>query len=68
MGWISVKESLPSPNERILLFGDDGVLSGVRYEYYEGLDWSCDPMGDYASGGSVYGITHWMPLPFPPSK
>lgn len=62
MGWISVDERLPKPNERVLVHGDDGVFTAYRDDF-EYPTWQCDPIGSYASDGIVFGITHWMPLP-----
>ena len=59
--WISVEDRLPKIKVRVLIFDFDGfgVVSGrlgVAGWYVEGdLDEFCN-------------ITHWMPLPEPPTK
>lgn len=58
--WISVKERLPEPGERVLTAFDNFVAeafvnySGVWMRNGFELDW-CPP-------------THWMPLPEPPKE
>ena len=59
MEWISVKDSLPPcvGRQRYLVIAD-GVERTVLYrEYYNG--WDFEP--EYGN------VTHWMPLPPPPS-
>lgn len=51
--WISVKDRLPKDGDKVLV----SLKSG---------DACC---GEYcASHGFTYSVTHWMPLPEPPSK
>lgn len=59
--WISVKDRLPQPKRRVLVFGDDGIFTGYRDDY-EDHSWNCYPAGSYAEDTLVFGITHWMPL------
>ena len=58
--WISVKDELPKPIERVLAFdnGGLGVLSAI---------WSSN--GNWYLEGDLdvnANVTHWMPLPEPP--
>lgn len=60
--WISVKNALPEPGERVL--ATNGIVVGEGYvgskwlRYY-GVDWQVafeEP------------VTHWIPLPEPPKE
>jgi len=58
--WISVSERLPKGDD-VLVFTTDGIHVASRDEY--GLWWP--------SAGDSYGfpdVTHWMPLPEPPTN
>lgn len=68
--WISVKDSLPDPYQRVLVSNsDEGVFRAYRdSDNDEFPSWQCSPQGSYAGDGCVFGITHWMPLPSPPDK
>lgn len=62
-GWISIKEAIPKINdgekyENFLVCLDDGFITSATYAKNEG--WEL-----WADSGEV---THWMPLPNPPSK
>lgn len=62
MQWISVKDRLPENNTNVLAIYGEGKW--LRYEvahlYHDDLDdihnWS-------RSDSTIYGVTHWMPLP-----
>ena len=61
MKWISVEDALPKFGAR--------VLCKCRANIYEVLTWTVDgwehdPQHVYMSGF----VTHWMPLPEPPSE
>lgn len=63
--WISVKDRLPKPGERILLsskkFVGEGWINGTLNKFfrYDGIEWSKI---------FIENITHWMPLPEPPEE
>ena len=55
MKWISVKDRLPEPNQKVLAYRADS--KGTYEEYRLCFGW--------ALKGA---ITHWMPLPEPPKE
>jgi hypothetical protein len=63
--WTGVDERLPQEFEYVLICAHDDVTMGR----YEGGDWQ-----DYVNTGydcvpdSLYGVTHWMPIPEPPQE
>lgn len=76
MNWISVKDSLPSLHEDVLVFVEGISYNSGPYksidisnltELYgegfkvEGIEWNCT-----MSCKEV--VTHWMPLPEPPIR
>lgn len=73
MNWISVDERLPSDEAPVL--GTNGRTIGVYMRFFDadGWCWSqqkwcwnlADPDG--CEFDDDYEITHWMPLPAPPS-
>lgn len=58
--WISVKDKLPEPYDRVLVYAPS------RYDYGD-FDicvmhgWQCNP-------DTHHGVTHWMPLPGAPKE
>lgn len=52
--WISVTERLPKEGEVVLTWGEQGVL---LFDWLRGNEWCC-----------FGGVTHWMPLPKPPTE
>jgi hypothetical protein len=60
--WIPVTERLPDRNEIVLATDQDGVTVG---SYSPMLDDWWTLHGDRMAPGAV--VTHWMPLPAPPS-
>jgi hypothetical protein len=61
-GWIDVNESLPEVmNRKILVYDGREVFQG----YLNQLDQWCSVRHD---NKYQYNVTHWMPLPPPPSK
>jgi len=68
--WISVKERLPEPKQRILAHTIYGYITITHYNL---LDTDGDLIGfffinsQFASIQSSV-ITHWMPLPEPPNS
>lgn len=67
MGWISVKDRLPSEGVDILVW--DGNLNLDNICRYEIAAYRLFANGGHFISGpySLQGITHWMPLPEPPS-
>lgn len=56
--WISVKDRLPDPGERVLF--SDGTFVGEGYILVTG-EWMRNGIGAFWTHP-----THWMPLPEPP--
>jgi hypothetical protein len=74
-GWISVKDSLPEFEVRVLLHSTKyGVLSGRRTsQSSEGDNWRLGTLEYYFYSYTphealVSDVTHWMPLPGKPRK
>lgn len=65
-GWISVKECMPPPDSRCLVWFC-GDLIGVAHTFTKWKHPS-HPLGYLIQGhgGSHNDVTHWMPLPPPP--
>lgn len=65
--WVSVKDRLPKCKEEVLVYrgGHIGDLINV-YTYIGNDDWE-DERG-WFSRTADEGITHWMPLPTPPTE
>lgn len=55
--WISVKNKLPPVGQQVLIFDSDGAAVAM----YNGKYWATD-------GFICSVVTHWMPLPPPPTK
>jgi hypothetical protein len=74
MSWISVKDARPKAVERKLSenvlvvmrnFDDDSVYRALAYYDYDCKDWKA--INENNTG--FYGVvTHWMPLPEPPTE
>ena len=66
--WISVKKGLPKETMRVLVFANDIVSSWIDVvnayicPEYENLIWE-----DLAGEDYIPIVTHWMPLPNPPT-
>ena len=67
--WISVKDRLPNPEERVLVFVKAlGKIDNIHKDVIT-TNWitsSGNWIGNWKDIGN-YVITHWMPLPDPPS-
>ena len=64
--WVSVGERLPELGERVLTFTASGIETLYRSQYDNDLFiWERDCCQDYWTDEQV---THWMPLPQPPSE
>lgn len=61
--WIAVSERMPDFMVDVLLFGDDQACY-VGYANHQG--WTV--FGYHESETEDLGITHWMPLPAPPTE
>lgn len=74
--WISVKDELPPLNEVILITDGDGVVAGKRVNEdrlpYNFIEDDFDKLvdEDETSYNSFFAgaVTHWMPLPKPPTE
>ena len=67
--WISVKDRLPNPEERVLVFVKAlGKIDNIHKDVIT-TNWitSSGNWIDNWKGIGNYIITHWMPLPDPPS-
>lgn len=74
--WISVDDRLPERNTRVLVYAQ-GKEDGFEGEYVITITSYTDNLFGYNISGWVepwqyffvsYEITHWMPLPEPPTK
>lgn len=67
MEWISVKEQLPNNQERVLVCKYTRQVKEALFVRKD--QW--DRLNQFIIGGAYYDIdkwiTHWMPLPAPPS-
>lgn len=64
MQWISVKDRLPMPGERVL--ATDGVFVGEAYKTSANTWRRYDGVAMRDCLGSV--VSHWMPMPEPPKE
>jgi len=66
--WISVKDRLPDNHDDVLVVGEgwDNMNWWRIYFYEKGIWYTID--GDEVNEQSQSKITHWMPLPEPPTK
>lgn len=64
--WIPVNEKLPEYRENVLVFAkkDDWLLGRIKICQRLSTDWA----GEHWSDNYGYCITHWMPLPAPPTE
>ena len=66
MDWISVKERLPNQSMHVLVYPvhtfDDKSDPRVEYSWFNGEVFTLDE-----GWNPLDGVTHWMPLPEPPS-
>lgn len=63
-GWVSVKERLPKKNGMYLALRDGDALCELCAHIYHAGKWI---YGD-GSDAPEFPVTHWMPLPTPPSS
>ena len=64
MEWISVKDSLPDYNERVLLVGKHNI---IYIGWREHSNWKGKEHFSIGRGCGLSSVTHWMPLPEYPS-
>lgn len=63
MEWVSTKNRLPEEAMPVLVYIAD--RESVMLTYFNG-DFALVRVG-YETGFSAHGVTHWMPLPKPPT-
>ena len=64
--WISVKDKLPNSEERVLVFEKAlGKIDNIHKDVIT-MNWITSS-GEWVNMGDNYIVTHWMPLPEPPS-
>lgn len=78
MKWISIKEEMPPDGRAVLLCIEidysvgyiytSGAFVGGRWKLNESHDLLDTDCYEYSDGGYDDDITHWMPLPLPPSS
>ena len=65
--WISVKNRLPKTNKEVLVYRGGHIGNLISVYTYIGCDKWEDDYG-YWTRTDDEGITHWMPLPEPPTE
>lgn len=65
-GWISVKERLPEPKQRVMIWFFDNPIDGYEIRFGEISCGHFRPEG--GNGNFDDRITHWRPLPDPPKE
>lgn len=71
MEWISVKERLPEPYERVLVYQEGGVFGGSEIDITHrwNMEFEHEDMNNriiWDGQGVANHIHFWMPLPKPP--
>jgi len=71
MKWISTREKLPEPGQKVLMSYNNLVINGFYHPAIPYGGFTCDsPAYDlekvYNDPSPQEGITHWMPMPEPP--
>ncbi|MFA5154338.1 MAG: DUF551 domain-containing protein [Clostridia bacterium] len=64
--WIPVSERLPEPNKRIQFFGGFEQTTHIGYYREHATQWESEN-GGFWHGRNFILITHWQPLPPPPT-
>lgn len=61
--WISVDDRLPDMGQPVIEWGaHEYPTTAYRVNTHNGFRWRT-----YSDGEVIAGVTHWMPLPEPPS-
>lgn len=71
MEWIKCSERMPEVGVKVLFFlaGDEpvhGVWGG--FSWMQDVSWSVTDNGEYIDNMITSKVTHWMPLPPPPTE
>lgn len=62
--WIKVSERLPKPFEEAIVYrGKNNIVS---VDMFNGKSWAKDAL--FETFGNPSQVTHWMPIPTPPSE
>ena len=64
--WISVKDRLPEMCEEVIVAICDDT--GDTPWKYTTFGWMVNEVTWIIANGIGYGVTHWMPLPAPPTE
>lgn len=64
MEWIKCSERMPEETGDIIVFSDGIVMSGISYSRRKGF--YIDALA-YDDDEPIDDVTHWMPLPNPPT-
>lgn len=69
-GWIDVNERMPTPFETVLVYCHRTNRQGITKQYIltSQYDTSLDGFEPYERFGTSSFVTHWQPLPKPPTK
>ena len=65
--WVSVGEGLPTENEIVLVYRQGFGVMGIA-KYSANVFWYFDLNGGKNNFISMSGVTHYKPLPSPPSE
>lgn len=63
MGWISVKDQLPSGGSNVIVHKHNGLVCEMRFNVNNEFHWR---QGNGKWLDQTSQILHWMPLPEPP--
>jgi hypothetical protein len=64
--WISIKDRLPEPDKRILVYGAYHAFIGTYLVFPEFSYWTSEQWSDAEYLTIFEPVTHWMPLPTQP--
>jgi len=64
--WLSCKDSEPDINIHVLLYDEAEKICVGYKSSFDG--YNHHPLGDFATAAILYNVTHWMPLPEPPTN
>ena len=68
-GWISVEDRLPDDKDKVLINCEHGVTLAEYTKFTNGnsMWWAIVAIGTYEDGANAKNVTHWQPLPPPPT-